>query len=174
MSLSTSDRAFEVRDARDSDRDAIRDVTLRSYAEYATSMDAVTWAGLDHAIRAALDSDAAADRIVADDHGTLIGSVMLYPPATRAYGDMLAELSWPEVRLLSVAPEARGRGIARALMAECLRRARRSGATAIGLHSSRSMRAAVAMYTAMGFVRVPEFDHQPPGAELVEAYMLPL
>jgi len=26
----------------------------------------------------------------------------------------------------------------------------------------------------MGFVRVPEFDVQPPGAELVEAYKLPL
>jgi ribosomal protein S18 acetylase RimI-like enzyme len=87
---------------------------------------------------------------------------------------MLAELSWPEVRLVSVAPEARGRGVARALMDECLRRARSSGATAIGLHTSRSMQAAMQMYKRMGFVRVPEFDHQPPGAELVEAYRLEL
>jgi hypothetical protein len=36
------------------------------------------------------------------------------------------------------------------------------------------MRAAVAMYTRMGFVRVPEFDLQPPGTELVEAYRLAL
>jgi ribosomal protein S18 acetylase RimI-like enzyme len=59
-------------------------------------------------------------------------------------------------------------------MDECVRRARRAGATAIGLHTSRSMRAAVAMYTRMGFVRVPEFDLQPPGTELVEAYRLTL
>jgi len=174
MTPSTSVHPFRVRDARDSDRDAIRDVTLRSYAEYATSMDAATWAGLERAIHSALESDAPAERIVADDQGTLVGSVMLYPPAIKAYGDMLGELNWPEVRLLSVVPEARGRGVARALMAECLRRARRSGAMAIGLHSSRSMRAAIAMYTAMGFMRVPEFDHQPPGAELVEAYKLAL
>jgi ribosomal protein S18 acetylase RimI-like enzyme len=172
MSPLTSNRTYEIRDARDDERDAVRDVTLRSYAEYATIMDPVTWSGLEKAIHFALASDAPAERIVADDHGTLIGSVMLYPPATKAYGDMLAELSWPEVRLVSVVPEARGRGVARALMQECLLRARRTGATAIGLHTSRSMHAAMAMYTRMGFVRAPEFDHQPPGAELVEAYRL--
>src|SRR5438045_130758 len=90
---------FEIRDARDDERDAIRDVTLRSYAEYARIMEPVTWAGLEAAIRAALASAAPAQRIVADDHGTLIGSVMLYPPATKPYGETLAELSWPEIRL---------------------------------------------------------------------------
>lgn len=165
---------FVIRDARPDERGAIRDLTLRAYAEYARIMDPVTWAGLEGAIHAALDSDAPAERIVADDHGTLIGSVMLYPPATKAYGDMLSELSWPEVRLVSVAPEARGRDVARALMDECLRRARRSGAKAIGLHTSRSMQAAMQLYSRMGFVRVPEFDHQPPGTELVEAYRLEL
>jgi ribosomal protein S18 acetylase RimI-like enzyme len=165
---------FVIRDARPDERTAIRDLTLRAYAEYARIMDRATWAGLEGALHAALDSDAPAERIVADDHGTLIGSVMLYPPATKAYGDMLAELSWPEVRLVSVAPEARGRGVARALMDECLRRARSSGAKAIGLHTSRSMRAAMQLYNRMGFVRVPEYDHQPPGTELVEAYRLEL
>jgi ribosomal protein S18 acetylase RimI-like enzyme len=165
---------FVIRDAHADERNAIRELTLRAYAEYATIMDPVTWAGLEGAILAALDSDAPAERIVADDHGTLIGSVMLYPPAAKAYGDMLAELSWPEVRLVSVAPNARGRGVARALMGECLRRARNSGAKAIGLHTSRSMEAAMQMYKRMGFVRVPEYDHQPPGTELVEAYRLEL
>jgi len=172
MSPSTPTRDIDIRDARKDEREAIRDLTLRSYAEYATIMERATWAGLEQAIHAALASDEPAERIVADDHGTLIGSVLLFPPSARAYGDMLAELSWPEVRLLSVPPEARGRGIGRALMNECLLRARRSGAMAIGLHTSRSMRAAVTMYTRMGFERVPEFDHQPPGAELVEAYRL--
>ena len=174
MSPPTAGHDFEIRDARADERGAIRELTLRAYAEYATIMDPTTWAGLEQAIHAALASDTPAERIVADDHGILIGSVMLYPPATKAYGNMLTELSWPELRLVAVAPEARGRGVARALVDECLRRARRAGATAIGLHTSRSMRAATEMYTRMGFVRVPEFDHQPPGAELVEAYRLAL
>ena len=116
---------YQIRDARPDERRAMRELTLRAYAEYATTMEPVTWNGLERAVHAALDSDTSAERIVADDHGTLIGSVMLYPPAAKAYGDMLDPLGWPEVRLLSVAPEARGRGVARALMDECLRRARR-------------------------------------------------
>ena len=72
---------------------------------------------------------------------------------------------WPEVRLVAVDPNLRGRGVARALVDECVRRARTSGATALGLHSSRSMRAAIRLYERMGFVRDPDHDFQPPGAE---------
>jgi ribosomal protein S18 acetylase RimI-like enzyme len=57
---------------------------------------------------------------------------------------------------------------------ECVRRARRMGATDLGLHSSHSMRVAIEMYERMGFVRVPEHDFQPQGAELVRGYRLPL
>jgi len=59
-------------------------------------------------------------------------------------------------------------------MDECVRRARRAGATELGLHTSRSMRVAMRMYERMGFTRAPEHDFQPPGAELVEAYRLSL
>jgi ribosomal protein S18 acetylase RimI-like enzyme len=59
-------------------------------------------------------------------------------------------------------------------MDECVRRARAAGATELGLHTSRSMRVAMRMYERMGFVRAPEYDFQPPGAELVEAYRLTL
>jgi len=34
------------------------------------------------------------------------------------------------------------------------------------------MRAALRLYERMGFVRDPERDFQPPGAELVEGYLL--
>jgi GNAT superfamily N-acetyltransferase len=87
---------------------------------------------------------------------------------------MLEPLAWPEVRLLAVPPEARGRGVSKALMDECLRRARRAGATAMGIHTSRSMRVAMQIYERMGFIRIPEYDHQVPGGERVEAYRLQL
>lgn len=165
---------FEIRDARTGERDAIRELTLRAYGEYATIMHPDAWSGLEKAIRSAFDAGTAAEQIVADDDGTLIGSVMLYPAQTRAYGAALEPLDWPEVRLLAVPPEARGRGIARALMDECIRRARKAGASAIGIHTSRSMRVAMQMYERMGFVRAPENDMRVPGAELVEAYRLAL
>lgn len=163
-----------IRDARPDERAAVRDLTLRAYAEYASIMDPTSWAGLDGAVRAALASSAPVDCLVADDHGVLIGSVMLYRPNVDAYGDLSRAGDYPEVRLVAVAPEARGRGVARALMDACIRRAREWGATALGLHTSRSMRGATALYARMGFERTPATDFHPPGAELVEGYRLTL
>ena len=73
-----------------------------------------------------------------------------------------------------MSPDARGEGIGQALVDECVRRARRMGAAELGLHTSGSLRAAIRMYERMGFVRAPERDFQPPGAELVMGYRLPL
>jgi ribosomal protein S18 acetylase RimI-like enzyme len=64
--------------------------------------------------------------------------------------------------------------VARALMDDCVRRARTAGATELGIHTSHSMGVAKRMYERMGFVRAPERDFRPPGAELVEGYRLPL
>jgi GNAT superfamily N-acetyltransferase len=171
--MSTADR-LHVRDAREDERDAVRDLTLRAYAEYATTMTPAAWRGLEGAVHGALDSRDPMERIVAERGGTLVGSVLLYPPAADAYGGAVPRARWPEVRLLAVAPEARGAGVGRALMDECVQRARRAGSTELGLHTSRSMRTAMRMYERMGFVRVPEYDFQPDGAEVVEAYRLPL
>jgi predicted N-acetyltransferase YhbS len=173
--MATTAPDFIVRDARESDRSAIRALTLRAYGDYATLMDPLAWSGLEAAVTSALDAtDGAEQRIVADDHGTLIGSVMLFPAATQAYGALASSSSAPELRLLAVAHEARGRGVGRALVEECIRRAREGGATALGLHTSKSMAVAMDLYRRMGFERVPELDFQPPGAELVEGYRLRL
>jgi ribosomal protein S18 acetylase RimI-like enzyme len=164
-----------MREARAEDRDAVAALTLRAYGEYAHRMDADSWAGLDGAVRNALASgDARVERIVAERDGEIVGSVMLYPPRANAYGDLADAASWPELRLLAVAPSARGHGVGRALVLECVRRARESGAAELGLHTSRTMEVALGMYERMGFVRAPEHDFQPPGAELVAAYRLPL
>jgi ribosomal protein S18 acetylase RimI-like enzyme len=171
---SSADRAFTVRDARPDERAAVRDLTLRAYREFESVMDPASWAGLDGAVRAALASTGRADCIVAEERGLVIGSVMLYEPNAAAYGDLAQAVECPEVRLVAVAPEARGRGVARALMEECIRRARARGAEWLGLHTSRSMRTAMALYARMGFERDPRTDFQPPGAELVEGYRLRL
>jgi ribosomal protein S18 acetylase RimI-like enzyme len=162
-----------VRDARPEERDAIRDLTLRAYEQYADIMAPDAWAGLSGAIRSALQVEDA-ERIVAERGGRLLGSVMLFPPAASAYGGLAGQANGPELRLLAVAPQARGQGVGEALVEECVRRARRMGASELGLHTSESMAAAIRMYRRMGFVRAPEHDFQPEGAELVEGYRLPL
>jgi ribosomal protein S18 acetylase RimI-like enzyme len=166
--------ALVIRDARAEDREAIRALTLQSYEQYAEIMDPAAWAGLSAAIRNALRVDEGPQWIVAERGGRLLGSVMLYPPDADAYNGAAGPASWPELRLLAVAPEARGAGVGQALVDECVRRARRMGAAELGLHTSRSMEAAMRMYRRMGFVRAPEHDFQPDGAELVEGYRLPL
>ena len=166
--------ALRVRDARPDERAAVRALTLRAYGEYAAVMTPSAWAGLDEAIRAALDGDAPAERIVAEHAGALVGGVMLFPPATDAYGSLTAHVPWPELRLLAVAPEARGLGVGRALVTECARRARAAGAAVLGLHSSRSMATALRMYARLGFVREPAYDFVPEGGEVVEGYRLNL
>ena len=163
-----------IRDARADERDAIRELTFASYGEYATRMTPTAWAALEQALVGALASEGPAERIVAEREGRLVGSVMLYPRSADAYDGALAEAHWPEVRLLAVAPDARGAGVGAALLGECVRRAWLAGARELGLHTSQSMQAAVRMYQRFGFVRVPEHDFQPEGGELVTAYRLQL
>ena len=163
-----------VRTARPADRGTIARLTLTAYREYASIMEPSAWSALDGAVRASLVDDTGVTRLVAELDGTIVGSAAIYAPDSAAYGDLAALAPWPELRLVAVHPDVRGRGVAQALVEECIRRARASGATALGLHSSRSMQAALRLYERLGFVRDPERDFQPPGAELVEGYLLRL
>ena len=163
-----------VRDARPGERDLVRALTLEAYAEFGGVMAPDAWALLERAVREALDSAWEAEWIAAERGGRLAGSVLLFPARADAYAGYAERPGWPELRLLAVARWARGAGVGEALVRECVRRARRLGAAELGLHTSRSMRAAVRMYRRLGFVRAPERDFRPAGAELVEGYRLPL
>jgi ribosomal protein S18 acetylase RimI-like enzyme len=165
---------IRIRDARAAERAEIRELTMGAYAQYAEVMAPSAWAGLERALLAALGTEEEAERIVAERAGRLVGSVMLFPPESRAYTGVAGGAAIPELRLLAVAEEARGEGIGEALVRECANRARRMGAAGLGLHTSESMRAAIRMYRRMGFARDPEQDFQPPGAELVQAFRLEL
>jgi len=165
---------MHVRDADDADRDRIRDLTLAAYEEYAAAVPAPFWAAYRGNILTTLESDGPEDRIVAEQDGVIVGSALLYPPASGAYGAAARAGVLPEVRLLAVLPAARGQGVGQALMQECVRRARVAGAVALGLHTMDMMRAAVRMYERMGFERVPEADFNPGGGVLVKGYRLDL
>lgn len=170
---------LSVRDARADERDAIRALTLAAYEEYRAQP---FWAGFRRTLLATLDAlDAeqgaeqkSVERLVAERAGTLVGSVWLYPPQANAYAHGPASANWPEVRLMAVAPSARGQGIGAALLAECAQRARRSGATTLVLHTQDAMHAAIRLYERADFVRAPELDFQPPAGVHVIGYRLSL
>jgi ribosomal protein S18 acetylase RimI-like enzyme len=165
--------AIVVRLARDDEGDAIRALVFRAYDEYSRLMEPLAWQALAQAVSIALESPDSI-RIVAEQHGRLAGSVMLFAAHVDAYDGLTERRGRPELRLLAVEPWARGQGIAERLVAECAHRAKEMQATELGLHTSRSMRAALALYRRLGFVRAPEDDFQPVGAELVEGYRLRL
>jgi GNAT superfamily N-acetyltransferase len=169
-----SNDAPRLRDARPSDRANIADLTIRAYAQYARVMTSAAWAALEEALHRSLADDTGVTRIVAELDGRIVGSVALYDPGAAQYTGLDSAAAWPEVRLVAVDPAVRGRGVARALVLECVRRARAAGAPTLGLHTSQSMHTARRLYERLGFVRDPEHDFQPPGAELVEGYRLPL
>ena len=163
-----------IRNARPSDGKAIRDVTLAAYQEYAAQMPGF-WDGYRRNIIATLDDVGAAEQLVAEQDGAIVGTVLLYPPRRMQVSrtDSL-EMPWPEVRLLAVAPAGRGRGVGAALMQECVRRARRNGAPVLSLHTTDVMQTAQRMYERMGFVRSPELDFHPAPGVTVKGYRLEL
>ena len=163
-----------IRDCRNEDRQAVRDVTLAAYREFASVLPAPFWNSYEQHLRTALAEEGPAERIVADRDGEILGSVLLYPPAVNAYRGGAPSTGWPEVRLLAVAPAARGQGVGTALMEECIRRARCAGASALGLHTMDAMKTAVRMYERMGFVRLPQTDFTPAPGVLVKGYRLDL
>jgi GNAT superfamily N-acetyltransferase len=167
--------AVHVRGARVADRDAIEAVTLTAYQEYAAQMPE-HWELYRDNIVGTLARMAPADEVVAEREGRLVGSVLLHPAGsvlTGPRGESIL-LALPEVRLLAVAPEARGLGVGRALMDECIRRARAAGAPALTLHTTDMMRVAMALYQRMGFERAPALDLRPVPGILVKGYRLEL
>lgn len=163
-----------IRVATELERPAVRDITLRAYAEYANLMPPPMWRGFQQALNAALSWEKPVECFVAERAGVLVGSVLLFPPAADAYGGLVDKATWPEVRLLAVDPSARGGGIGRALLNACIHRACEVGATELGLHTSAHMAVAKEMYERMGFVRMPEYDFQVGPTETVLAYRLRL
>jgi GNAT superfamily N-acetyltransferase len=172
--MDSSPMHLPIRDARADELDAIREVTLAAYAEYGAVMPEPVWLGYRRQLLATLDSEGPAERIVAERNGVIVGSVLLFPPATSAYGGAAARVDCPEVRLLAVVPAARGLGVGTALMNECARRARAGGATVLGLHTTDIMQAAVRMYERIGYVRAPDLDFTPARGIVVKGYRLDL
>lgn len=164
-----------LRDARPADADAIRDVTLAAYGEYAARMPPGLWTAYRENIQATLAAPQPAEQIVAEDGGAVVGTVLLYPPRRFAPSpDTTIDTPWPEVRRLAVPPAARGRGIGAALMHECVRRARRAGVPVLSLHTTDLMETAMRMYERMGFVREPALDFSPAPAVTIKGYRLDL
>ena len=160
-----------IRAAAPDELAAVGDLTVAAYAAegYLDGTDDYADELRDAARRAEL-----ATLLVAVDEtsGAVLGTATFFLAATP-----YAEVSRPgeaEFRMLAVAKEARGQGVAAALVQSCIERARAAGCSALALCSLKEMTPAHRIYERMGFVRAPDRDWEPlPGLTLV-AFVLPL
>ncbi len=169
-----------IRDARGEDLDAVSALLIDAYAQFMppprelTAEERAGWDGYRRNIADVWSRVPVSSTIVAEREGKLLGSVNYYAPGQADSLDDAWPDGWASIRLLGVSPQARSLGIGRALMAECLRRARADGATTMGLHTTQLMDVARAMYLRLGFRRVPEHDFHPAPDFTVEAFQLDL
>lgn len=150
-----------IRDARVDEHTYIKELRLNAYTEHATKIPEEHWNVLKAQVSSDADLQEDVLRLVAEIDGKIVGSVAVFPPKTDAYGGLVEELNHPEIRMLAVASEARGKGVATALINECIQRVRRQGLEYIGLHTADFMESAIQLYGQLGFERLPQFDFEP-------------
>lgn len=104
--------------------------------------------------------------VAVGEDGTLLGTVTYC-----AEGSSYQEVAGPregEFRMLAVAPDARRRGVAEAMVRLCIERSEELGYDAVLLSSMPNQEAAHRIYERVGFVRTPERDWTPrPGLTLL-------
>jgi ribosomal protein S18 acetylase RimI-like enzyme len=91
--------------------------------------------------------------VAVDGDDRILGSTTLELDARIDEDDAPLGTGEAHVRMLGVATESRGRGVARALMEACANEARARGKTRLTLHTTERMIVAQRMYESMGFVR---------------------
>lgn len=157
-----------IREARDEELDTVASLTVDAYAEYAARMSPDAWSIFASEIanvRGRLDDS---QLLVAERDGALVGSVTMFA------GWRGAQEGTAGVRMLAVPPANRGEGVGRALMEECLRRARDSGKHRIVLTTTQEMAAIREITESMGFTREPGLDYEAAPGVRYQGYALQL
>jgi len=97
-----------------------------------------------------------AELIVVRRDGDAVATVTWFPDARdEGWGGPAGVAG---IRSMGVDPGARGLGLGRALLDECVRRSRLVGANALALHTASWLPDAIRLYERYGFVRRPDRD----------------
>lgn len=151
-----------IRDAVETELESIKKLRLAAYQEHEPKIPKDHWNVLKQQISSDDDAVQGVDQIVAEIDGEIAGSLVLFPPKAELYKGMLEEeLDYPEMRKLAVSPDFRGKGVAKALISECIQRTKNRRLPAIGLHTADFMENAVKLYGDLGFERLPQYDFTP-------------
>jgi ribosomal protein S18 acetylase RimI-like enzyme len=147
----------EIRPVRPEEAEEAGGVTARAYREFVPED---TSPNADYLRRVADVASRAGHALVlgAVEDGRVLGSVTVELEHRIPGGHPRPPLEPDQahVRMLGVDPEARGRGIGRALMDACLEEARRAGKRRVTLETTEVMHAAQGLYESTGFRRGPD------------------
>ncbi|MGJ9457790.1 GNAT family N-acetyltransferase [Oceanobacillus sp. CF4.6] len=152
---------MKIREMNPEEIEAVRSLRLKSYKEHEQSVPKEHWEVLKSTILSDNDTKNNAKIYVTELDGRIVGSVVLFPPSIQAYEFSENVQEYPEIRMLSVDPDIRGRGIGKALVEHCLNVSREEKHAQIGLHTAFFMKQALSLYERMGFKRLPELDLEP-------------
>lgn len=160
-------RDLLVRPVVDDERPAVLSVIRDAYAEFQPALAPQEWARMSSNLAGIVAPGAPGVLIAAfaaagstaglSPCSTPVGTATYLPPGPREYKRV--PQSWAVVRGMAVVPAWRGRGVARALLADCLARARSAAAPSVGLHTAAMFHAARTLYENAGFVQQSEFEH---------------
>ncbi len=162
-------RTLKIRTASADEFDAVGKVIQAAYREYKAHYPPEWWERYEQSQADVQSRAHESELVVAELDGRIIGSITLYLDGYRGGAGSWPE-GWAGIRLVSVHPDARGLGVAKAMMNECLEMCRARGIPVVGLHTTQVMATARGMYERMGFERVPQFDHHPRPDYVVYAY----
>lgn len=136
-----------IRDLLQSDTTRVNALAIRAFEQFKDAYQ--DWPALQAKIGNLSALADVGEVIVAEVEGQIVGAVAYVGPGAPKAAFFRPE--WSIMRMLVVAPDARGLGIGRALAEECLRRAKRDQASVFALHTSELMQVAMPMYQRMGF-----------------------
>jgi ribosomal protein S18 acetylase RimI-like enzyme len=159
-----------IREAWPPEYAVIADLTVAAYRDVGENDEPYYPELADVATRAAL----VPVLVAVDPLDDLVLGAVTYVPGPGPYheGDFGPDAA--SFRMLAVAPEARGRGIGRALVQACIDRAREAGRASVGIYTRPFMHGAQALYRSIGFVPRPDLDWEFAPGEWLHAFVLTL
>ena len=146
----------EIREAAPHEHAEAGRVTAEAYREFVGPEEA-SW---EDYLAEIADVPARAGRtrvMVALEDGRIVGTATLeLDGRVDEDGDRPLSPGEAHIRMLGVHPDARGRGIARALMTTCEETARTAGKTRMTLHTTERMQGAQRMYESLAYERTED------------------
>lgn len=149
-----------IENLQDHEKDQVGRLLVESYSEYKDRYQKLEdWEEYAKDLAASVHSSLVDRILVAKADNEILGTLQLYSNSEMAYNDPALGITSPIIRMLAVSPTARGKGIAQALIQECIHYSRDLGASHLYLHSGEMMSKAIRLYEWLGFKRDPSKEY---------------